>query len=33
LLKQLIQAALPPLFAGRMSFVIAHRLSTVLSQM
>jgi ATP-binding cassette subfamily B protein len=29
--EQLIQAALRPLFAGRTSFVIAHRLSTVLS--
>jgi ATP-binding cassette subfamily B protein len=28
--EQLIQAALRPLFAGRTSFVIAHRLSTVL---
>ena len=29
--EQLIQAALRPLFAGRTSFVIAHRLSTVLA--
>jgi ABC-type multidrug transport system fused ATPase/permease subunit len=27
----MIQAALRPLFAGRTSFVIAHRLSTVLA--
>ena len=29
--EQFIQAALRPLFAGRTSFVIAHRLSTVLA--
>ncbi len=29
--EQMIQAALRPLFAGRTSFVIAHRLSTVLA--
>ncbi len=29
--EQLVQAALRPLFAGRTSFVIAHRLSTVLA--
>jgi ATP-binding cassette subfamily B protein len=29
--EQLIQAALQPLFAGRTSIVIAHRLSTVLA--
>ncbi len=29
--EQLIQAALRPFFAGRTSFVIAHRLSTVLA--
>ena len=29
--EQLIQAALRPLFAGHTSFVIAHRLSTVLA--
>jgi ATP-binding cassette subfamily B protein len=29
--EQLIQAALQPLFAGRTSVVIAHRLSTVLA--
>jgi ATP-binding cassette subfamily B protein len=29
--EQLIQAALRPLFTGRTSFVIAHRLSTVLA--
>jgi len=29
--EQLIQAALRPLFAGRTSFVLAHRLSTVLA--